>query len=268
LPTTSKNSITGVWSPALNNTATTTYTFTPTAGQCANTTTLDIVVNPKVTPTFDPVAAICSGGTLSALPTTSKNSITGVWSPALNNTATTTYTFTPTAGQCANTTTLDIVVNEKPTTPIITINGNYLKTDSPVGNQWYDLNGLITGATNQEYNVTTDGYYYVITTVSGCMSDKSDSINIVISGIEITDNYPTINIYPNPVSNELNIEVEGSNEKVSFEIINDIGTIVSKGTFVGKTKENTGLLRSGFYLIKLKIKNNYYLKKIVKNRTR
>ncbi len=111
LPTTSLNGITGTWAPALNNTTTTTYTFTPTAGQCATTTTLQIVVNPNITPTFNAVAPICSGATLSALPTTSLNGITGTWTPALDNTTTTTYTFTPTAGQCATTTTLQIVVN-------------------------------------------------------------------------------------------------------------------------------------------------------------
>jgi gliding motility-associated-like protein len=119
LPTTSTNSITGTWSPALNNTATTTYTFTPIAGQCAASATLTITVNPKVTPTFTAVAPICSGATLAALPTTSTNGITGTWSPALNNTATTTYTFTPTAGQCASTTTLTITVNS-PVVPTFT----------------------------------------------------------------------------------------------------------------------------------------------------
>jgi gliding motility-associated-like protein len=111
LPTTSLNSITGTWSPALNNAATTTYTFTPTAGQCANTASLVITVNPILTPNFTAVPAICSGATLSALPTTSSNLITGTWSPALNNTATTIYTFTPTAGQCATTATMTITVN-------------------------------------------------------------------------------------------------------------------------------------------------------------
>jgi hypothetical protein len=99
LPTTSLNNITGAWSPALNNNATTTYTFTPTAGQCATTSQLTITVNPSVTPTFNPVAPICSGAPLPELPTTSLNNITGTWSPALNNNATTTYTFTPTEGQ-------------------------------------------------------------------------------------------------------------------------------------------------------------------------
>ncbi|MFN7419876.1 MAG: gliding motility-associated C-terminal domain-containing protein [Flavobacterium sp.] len=115
LPTTSNNGISGTWAPALNNTATTTYTFTPNAGQCATTTTLTITVNPQVTPTFTAVAPICAGATLTALPTTSNNGISGTWAPALNNTATTTYTFTPTAGQCATTTTLTITVNPQVT---------------------------------------------------------------------------------------------------------------------------------------------------------
>src|SRR5207247_4938547 len=82
------------WSPALNNTATTIYTFTPTAGQCATTATMTITVNANVTPTFTQVAAICSGATLTALPTTSSNGIRGTYVSTLDNTGTTIYTFT------------------------------------------------------------------------------------------------------------------------------------------------------------------------------
>ncbi len=110
LPTTSTNSITGTWSPALNNSATTTYTFTPNSGQCATSTTMTVTVNSQTTPTFTQVAPICSGGSFT-LPTTSTNSITGSWSPALNNSATTTYTFTPNSGQCATSTTMTVVVS-------------------------------------------------------------------------------------------------------------------------------------------------------------
>jgi hypothetical protein len=120
LPTTSSNGIAGSWSPAVNNTATTTYTFTPTPGQCATTATMTVVVNPNVTPSFAQIAPICSGGSFS-LPATSDNSITGTWSPAVNNTATTTYTFTPNSGQCATTTTMTVVVNQQPTLSIGTV---------------------------------------------------------------------------------------------------------------------------------------------------
>jgi gliding motility-associated-like protein len=111
LPTISNNGITGVWSPALDNTQTTTYTFVPSANQCADTITLEIVVNPILTAVFDAVAPICSGETLTALPTKSNNGITGSWSPALDNTQTTIYTFAPLGSQCANLVTLEIIVN-------------------------------------------------------------------------------------------------------------------------------------------------------------
>ena len=110
LPTTSTNGITGNWSPAINTSATTTYSFTPTAGQCANATTMTVTVNPNVTPNFVQVAPICSGGSFT-LSTTSTNGITGTWSPAINTSATTTYSFTPAAGQCANTTAMTVTVN-------------------------------------------------------------------------------------------------------------------------------------------------------------
>ncbi len=115
LPTTSTNGITGTWSPAtVSNTASGTYTFTPTAGQCATIATFAVTVNPNITPTFSfgTLLTICSGGTVPTLPTTSTNGITGTWSPAtVSNTTSGTYTFTPTAGQCATTTTFTVTVN-------------------------------------------------------------------------------------------------------------------------------------------------------------
>ncbi|MBI3719201.1 MAG: gliding motility-associated C-terminal domain-containing protein [Sphingobacteriales bacterium] len=119
LPTTSSNGISGTWSPsAVDNTTSGTYTFTPTAGQCATTATFNVTVNPNITPSFafGTSLTICSGGSVPALPATSSNGINGTWSPsAVDNTTSGTYTFTPTAGQCATTTTFNVTVN-----PIVT----------------------------------------------------------------------------------------------------------------------------------------------------
>lgn len=111
LPTTSNEGVIGSWSPALDNTATTTYTFTPNTGQCATTATMTVTVEPLSTVTFTQVPAICSGDTLPPMPATSNEGITGTWSPAIDNITTTTYTFTPNAGQCAETGTMVITVN-------------------------------------------------------------------------------------------------------------------------------------------------------------
>jgi len=160
LPTTSNNGITGTWSPALDNTATTTYTFTPDADQCALSTTMTITVTPNVTPEFDAVAAICSGATLSALPTTSNNGVTGTWSPALDNTATTTYTFTPDAGQCALSAALTIIVNPLPAVSTMTditvcvsytlpalANGNYYTEPDGQGTQLFAGDAITSSQT-------------------------------------------------------------------------------------------------------------------------
>lgn len=110
LPTTSTNNVQGNWSPAINNMATTTYTFTPSAGQCANSATTSIEILPSISPIFAPVSPYCSGDVIPDLPTSSQNGITGTWSPNINNQQTTTYTFTSNA-QCTTPTTLTIVIN-------------------------------------------------------------------------------------------------------------------------------------------------------------
>ncbi|MBU3659844.1 MAG: T9SS type A sorting domain-containing protein [Flavobacteriales bacterium] len=277
LPTTSNNSIAGSWSPALNNTATTTYTFTPTSTAsptCATTTTMTITVNalptstitaggattfcqggsvvlnantgtgltyqwknngtnitgataasytataagsytvvvtnsnscsatssattvtvnPLTTPTFTQVAAICSGGTLSALPTTSNNSIAGTWSPALNNTATTTYTFTPTSTAsptCATTTTMTITVNALPTSTI-TAGGatSFCQGDSVVlsvvsdngtNYQWLENGVNLNNANSSNYTANTSGSYTVLVMNSNGCSTTSTATTVTVN---------------------------------------------------------------------------------------
>jgi serine protease inhibitor len=174
LPTTSNNAITGTWSPAINNQATTTYTFTPSAGQCANTTTMTVTVNPSTTPTFTQVAAICAGGSFT-LPSSSTNGINGTWSPAINNQTTTTYTFTPTTGQCASTTTMIVTVNAA-TTPTFTqvaaicVGGSFTLPSSSTNG----INGTWSPAINNQATTT-----YTFTPTTGqCASTATMTVNV------------------------------------------------------------------------------------------
>jgi hypothetical protein len=64
----------------------TTYTFTPAAGQCAVPATMSIVITPQVTPAFTQIGPLCQNSTAPALPLSSTNSISGTWSPATINT--------------------------------------------------------------------------------------------------------------------------------------------------------------------------------------
>ena len=151
LPTTSNNSIAGAWSPAINNTSTTEYTFTPNPGlSCVPSTTMTITVLAQTIPNFTQVAPVCVGDFISPLPQTSNNGITGTWTPSLNNLETTTYIFTSDAGQCADSTTMTIVVN---TISALTINATNASED-------FDSNQVIsvsaTGG-SEDYEYQLDG---------------------------------------------------------------------------------------------------------------
>jgi uncharacterized protein (TIGR02145 family) len=95
-------------------TAAGTYTYSiPLTGGCGTVNaTGTITVTAPITPTFTQVGPYLSGASIPALPTTSTNGISGTWSPAISNTTTSTYTFTPSAGQCGTTTTMTITINE------------------------------------------------------------------------------------------------------------------------------------------------------------
>ena len=181
LPTTSTNSFTGSWSPATNTSSTTTYTFTPTSGLCATTTTMTVSVGPPTTPTFTQIAPICSGGTFT-LPTTSTNSFTGSWSPAINTSASTTYTFTPGLGQCASNTSMTVSVN-----PILALSISCgISSKSSVNFNWnalagvtsYDITYTINGGTSQNGgNQTTTSF-----SVTGLNIDEKVNVSVTAKG--------------------------------------------------------------------------------------
>ncbi|MFY8187732.1 MAG: gliding motility-associated C-terminal domain-containing protein [Flavobacterium sp.] len=179
LPTTSLNDVEGVWTPALNNQTTTIYTFTPNANQCAEAVELTIVVNPLETPTFAPVAAICAGETLNALPTISENGFDGVWTPALNNQSTTTYTFTPNESQCAEAVELTIVVNPLNITTFDFGNNLTLCSNDDFSLPSVSSNGIEGSWQPNSVDFTQSQTYIFTPNGIVCASDFSLNINIV-----------------------------------------------------------------------------------------
>ena len=167
-------------------------------GNCTSTTEISISVTPLVTPTFNQVAAICAGATLSALPSYSTNGISGTWSPSMNNQNTTLYTFTPASGSCINQATMTIVVNAA---PVLTTNTNILCSGVPVvitssvsnGLSWQKAttaNGSYTTILNQTastYTPTTAGFYRAVS--SQCPSLFSSSQQVT-TGV-ITSSTPS-----------------------------------------------------------------------------
>ena len=176
LPTTSTNGVQGTWNPAINTQATTTYTFTPSAGQCASSVTRTITITPLTTPSFGTFGAYCAGSNIPALPTTSTNGVQGSWTPAINNLATTTYTFTPNSGQCASSVTRTITITPV-TTPSFGTFGPYCAGTNITALPTTSTNG-VQGSWNPAINNQTTTTYTFTPNNGQCASSVTATIVI------------------------------------------------------------------------------------------
>jgi len=88
--------------------------------------------------------------------------------------------------------------------------------------------------------------------------------NTTSTGINENKDNHLFNVYPNPVSDELTIEMIGDKGNVSFELLNSIGHIVQTGSFIEKIVVQTNNLATGVYLLKLQNGNAFEVKKLIK----
>jgi hypothetical protein len=278
-------------------------------------------MTPLVAPEFTPIAPICSGQTLADLPTTSNNAVTGTWTPAVDNTATTEYTFTPAAGEHASTATLTITVNQPTASTLAeeacdsyTLNGttytssgtytqvstNALGCDHtttlnltienavPVTGQ--STQTLVVGATiadivvspstvvwyasdadaagqNNPLSATTalaNGatYYAVNSSALGCISTPFPvTVSVTLGNVAFDDT--AFSLYPNPSSDFITVSYLQAIDKVSF--INMLGQEVLVKLLNANTgKIDVSPLPSGTYFAKVYSGNLMKTLKMVK----
>jgi hypothetical protein len=139
------------------------------------------------------------------------------------------------------------------------LNSNIFQITDSTGKCGFDYN-----STGEDflYQISYGGYLNFSDSIYNLMNDTT--IYLTFNSIEESPRNSNFLIYPNPISNELNIEFKGNNEKVNFEILNSIGQVVYKGNFVGKTIVQTKNFASGVYLIKLENNKTFQFKKVIK----
>jgi gliding motility-associated-like protein len=190
LPTTSLNGITGTWSPAINNTDTTTYTFTPGIDQCGYTTTMTIIVYPQVLVTITDTS-ICTGGTAILIATASPAGGDFFWSNAnptssitVSPTFSTSYSvFYTSLNNCFATATRLLAVNPIPTataTSALICDGEIatiVATGLPTGGTYlWSPSGQTTASINVSPSSTAN--YSVVYSRLGC---ESPVVNTVVT---------------------------------------------------------------------------------------
>lgn len=181
-------------------------------------------------------------------------------------TGTFTFTVTDTLG-CTSNSSANVVINAQPATPptpTITLVGNSLYSSATFGNQWYNQSGSILGATSQSLVVTANGDYFVIVKLNGCSSDSSNVIHIINAGINSAENVASLQIYPNPTSNEFVMELGENLHFASYEIFNLMGEKIAEGSIQTKTIVQTRAWAKGIYVIKPTKGSEFNILKIVK----
>ncbi|MBC7606761.1 MAG: fibronectin type III domain-containing protein [Burkholderiales bacterium] len=235
----SPNNITGTWSPAIiDNTTDGCYVFTPNVGQCAINQTLCVTVIPSVDPDFPPIPGFCAGATAPILATTSPiTAVVGTWSPSVISNSiigTSSYTFTPNAGQCASIQVLTVEVTD---IPMFTVEGGceqdlkYHLTVVPsnnfdvnAANYSWTLNGQPISASTQSIIVSElgSGTYEATVTTNGCSAAEPKTVSSISCTIQRGISPKGINS-----GDGLNdyFDLEGLDVK-KLEIFNRYGTIV------------------------------------------
>lgn len=271
LPTSSINGLIGSWSPAINYTQTTTYQFTPNSGQCASTTSLTITVNPTLTPSFDQVPAICLGDTIAELPETSNNAVIGNWSPVLNNTQTTTYTFLPNSEQCASTTLLTIEVNQIDTPTgqsTQSFNVNSTIADIAIAGEniiWYaSQEDVIANNNPLPFSlVLENGATYYAVNDNGICRSQPFPVTIESSLNTTSLDFQNFNYFPNPVNQIITISSSAAIKKV--QVYNLLGQKVLTNHFNDDTVTvDLEEMPNSIYLIKVQTASSSREFKIIK----
>ncbi|MCB0805150.1 MAG: T9SS type A sorting domain-containing protein [Bacteroidales bacterium] len=253
------------------------YIIFPSAGGSANPLSVFATALP---------AAICEGESsqLNASATGGSGNYTYSWSPAtglsdpdIQNpvatpTATITYEVTVDDGNSTITDEIMITVNPVPETPAITQSGDHLVSDAASGNQWYNSDGAISGATGQTYYPTaTDDYYVMVENAFGCQSEASNSIYFVYTGtkdLHVTQNF---SVYPNPVIDHFSVAYRlTQNSRVSIALYDKLGRIAKVLTdneqqIAGIYKLDFGKddLTPGVYFLQLMHRDGTHTAKIV-----
>lgn len=257
------------WSNGLGNasshevspTTTTTYTVTGSNGNCSNTSSVTIVVdNAPVVNATASATVICPGDQVLLSATGASNYS---WTPstylsnnigasvAASPTESIVYTVTGTNSCGSDESSVSILVNDAPATPIISEDGVTLYIDLLSGQTatWY-LGGNAVG-TGDSYTALVNGNYTVVVTNNfGCTSQASKYVSTV--GLSLNELDDLFEVYPNPTQGVTTISSSASIDMVV--ITDNIGRVVRQVTVGGENKLELDLsnLAAGTYQIQVK----------------
>jgi hypothetical protein len=156
----------------------------------------------------------------------------------------------------------------------VTLNANFTPTNGITFSGTVKANPEFVSSTDWHLSSSSSPAYHVgifvglTTDYAGTSWNNPPSIGayecVTSSGIRLIPHQTAMKVYPNPVSDELTIEIEGNIDRTAFEILNSLGQSVLKGNPSGKTTIYLTGFSPGVYFIKVANRKFVEVEKIIK----
>ncbi|MBT8194854.1 MAG: T9SS type A sorting domain-containing protein, partial [Bacteroidia bacterium] len=154
--------------------------------------------------------------------------------------------------------------------PVITMVNDSLYSSTGVTYQWNFNSSPITGANTNVYPANQTGIYSVTITDSLGCELTSDTISVLLTGIDDNGFNSNVSIWPNPASDYLQYELNmGQNHEVAIVIENILGQKLFYDELgnISSISQNVQVANyeNGIYFITFIIDNEKFTKKFIKN---
>ena len=264
----------------INPTTSSNYTVTGTSVDgCVKSSTASITVGNAPTISVNS-SIICAGSsaTLSALGVTTYtwNTNSNTSNIVVNPSSTTIYTVTGNLAGCAIAAvqTATVNVNSLPVVSLSSVSGPICVNSATVALSGNPAGGVFSGSgvSGSIFDPAVSGagafvVSYDYTDLNSCTATASNTISVSLcTGIEELN--PTyVLIYPNPVTNEINITINAAFSKQTLiELYDGIGKLIMTENAVSNNAViDMHLLSSGLYTVRLISNGNAVSQRIIKN---
>lgn len=126
--------------------------------------------------------------------------------------------------------------------------------DAPAGNVYYQLEVISPNLVSPTKMPT------MLRSVTATYNSSRSNVAVgLLNALAEVDT--ELRLYPNPMREVLNIELEGSG---SYVLMNLTGQVIDRGVLSGRTAVNTSMLQLGLYVVKVQVGTNYVFKKVMK----
>ncbi len=256
----------GTFDPSIAGSGTAQVAYTATAGQCSDTDTLDITINPAPDAVFSVTSPLCvtdnpvvlnpntAGGSFSG------NGVSGTsFDPAQAGAGIIDVVHTVSANGCTAVDTQSVTVNDIPVAAgNITLNqvGQLTYTYDGTGtlygiNYTWDFgDGNVAQGDSVQHTYSQSGSYDVMLIVTNnCGADTFMTKLNVVTGIDGFDGGAAITVFPNPFQDMTNVQISLTNaQEINIEVFDMLGRKTGETGFAAmQAGTNQVTLHSQFF---------------------